>query len=56
MAKMLKTLISEMARLKMETKQPSRPTQEGGYKNSNQLIRPNNIPQILTRERINPED
>jgi hypothetical protein len=43
MAKMLKTLTSEMARLKMETKQPSRPTQEGGYINPNQFRRPNNV-------------
>jgi predicted component of viral defense system (DUF524 family) len=33
MAKMLETLTSEMARLKMETKQLRRPTHEGGYKN-----------------------
>jgi hypothetical protein len=56
MAKMLKTLTSEMARLKMETKQPSRPTQEGGYKNPNQFRRPNNVPQIFPRERRNQED
>jgi hypothetical protein len=30
MVKMLKTLTSEMARMKMEKKQPRRPTQEGG--------------------------
>jgi hypothetical protein len=56
MAKMLKTLTSEMARLKMETKQPSRPTQEGGYINPNQFRRPNNVPQIFPRERRNQED
>ena len=39
MDKMLKTLTSEMARLKME----------GGYRNSNQFRRPNNVPQILPR-------
>jgi hypothetical protein len=27
-----------------ETKQPGRPTQEGGYKNPNQFRRPNNVP------------
>jgi hypothetical protein len=45
-----------MARLKMETKQPSIPTQDGGYKNPNQFRRPNNVPQILLRERRNRED
>jgi hypothetical protein len=35
MAKMLKTLTSEMARMNMETKQPSRSTQEGGYRYPN---------------------
>ena len=33
MAKMLKNLTSQMARLNMEQKQPSRPTQESGYRN-----------------------
>jgi hypothetical protein len=56
MTKMLKTLTSEMARLEMETKQPSRPTREGGYRNPNQFRRPNNVPQILPRERSNQED
>jgi hypothetical protein len=56
MDKMLKTLTSEMERLKMEQKQPSRPTQEGGYRNQNQFRRPNNAPQILPRERKNQED
>jgi hypothetical protein len=45
-----------MARLKMETKKPGRPTQEGGYKNPNQFRRPNNVPQIMQRERRNQED
>jgi hypothetical protein len=53
MTKMLKTLTSEMARLKMEQKQPNRPTQEGSYINPNQFRRPNNVPQILPRERKN---
>jgi hypothetical protein len=35
MAKMLKTLTSEMARLKIEQKQPNRFAQEGGYRNPN---------------------
>jgi hypothetical protein len=56
MAKMLKTLTAEMARLKMEQKQPSRPAQEGGYRNQNQFRRPNNAPQILPRERKNQDD
>jgi hypothetical protein len=56
MDKMLKTLTCEMARLKMEQKHPTRPTQEGGYKNLNQFRRPNNVPQILPRERKNQED
>jgi hypothetical protein len=49
-------LTSEMARLKMEQKQPSRPAQEGGYRNPNQFRRPNNVPQILPRERKNQDD
>ena len=56
MAKMLKNLTSKMARLNMETKQPSRPTQEGGYINPNQFRRPNNVLQIFSRERRNQED
>jgi len=56
MVEMLKTLISEMARLKMETKKPGIPTHEGGYRNSNQFRRPNNVPQIMQRERRNQED
>jgi hypothetical protein len=56
MAKMLKTLTFEMVRLKMEQKQPSRPTQESGYRNPNQFRRPNNVPQILPRERKNQDD
>jgi hypothetical protein len=56
MAKMLKTLTSEMDRLKMEIKKPGRPTQEGGYRNSNQFRRPNNVPQIMQREKRNQED
>jgi hypothetical protein len=55
-AKMLKTLTSEMERLKMEQKQPNRPAQEGGYRNPNQFKRPNNVPQILPRERKNQDD
>jgi hypothetical protein len=51
MTKMLKTLTSEMTRLKMEQKQPNRPAQEGSYRNPNQCRRPNNVPQILLRER-----
>jgi hypothetical protein len=56
MAKMLKDLTSEMERLNMEKKQPSRPAQEGGYRNQNQFRRPNNAPHILPRERKNQED
>jgi hypothetical protein len=44
MDKMLKDLTSNMERLKMEQKQPSRPAQEGGYRNQNQFRRPNNAP------------
>ena len=40
----------------MEQKQPNRPTQEGGYRNPNQFRRPNNVPQILPRERKNQDD
>jgi hypothetical protein len=56
MAKMLKTMTSEMERLKMEQKKPSSPAQEGGYRNQNQYRRPNNAPQILPRERKNQDD
>jgi hypothetical protein len=56
MDKMLKDLTSEMEILKMEQKQPSRPAQEGGYRNQNQFRKPNNAPQILPRERKNQED
>jgi hypothetical protein len=56
MDKMLKTLTSEMARLKMEQRQPNRPAQEGSYRNPNQFRRPNNVPQILPRERKNQDD
>jgi hypothetical protein len=56
MAKMLKTLTFEMARLKMEQKQPSRPTHDGGYINPNQFRRLDNVPQILPTERKNQED
>jgi hypothetical protein len=56
MDKMLKTLTSEMAMLKMKQKNPSRPAQESGYRNPNQFRRPNNAPQILPRERKNQDD
>jgi hypothetical protein len=56
MDKILKSLTSKMVRMKMETKQPRIPTQEGEYKNPNQFRRPNNVPQILSRERRNQED
>jgi hypothetical protein len=55
MAKMLKTLTFEMDRLKMETKKPRRLTHEGGYKNSNQFRKPNNVHQIFPREMRNQE-
>jgi hypothetical protein len=35
MSKMLKTLTSEMEKLKIEKKQPNRPVPEGGYRNPN---------------------
>jgi hypothetical protein len=47
MAKMLKTLTSEMARLKLEAKHPNRPVQEGGNRNPNQFRRPQNAPQVM---------
>jgi uncharacterized small protein (DUF1192 family) len=56
MKKMLKTLTSEIERLNMEEKHPNRPAQEGGYRNPNQFMRPNNVPQILPRERNNQDD
>jgi hypothetical protein len=56
MDKMLKDMKYKMEILKMEQKKPSRPTQEGGYRNQNQFGRPNNAPQILPRERKNQED
>jgi hypothetical protein len=56
MDKMLKTLTSEMERLKIEQKQPNRLVLKGGYKNPNQFKRLNNVPQILSRERKNQND
>jgi hypothetical protein len=56
MDNMLKTLTYDMARLKMKQNHPSRPSQEGGYRNPNQFRRPNNVPQILPREMKNQED
>jgi hypothetical protein len=56
MTKMLKNLTSEIEMLKMEQKQPNRPPREGGYRNPNQFRRPNNVPQILPRERKNQDD
>jgi hypothetical protein len=56
MDKMLKTLTSELARLKLEAKQPNRPVQEGGNMNPNQFRRPHNAPHIMQRERRNHED
>jgi hypothetical protein len=55
MAKMLKTLTFEIARLNMETKQPRIPTHEGGYKNPNHFRMPNNVLQFFPRERRNQE-
>jgi hypothetical protein len=56
MAKMLKTLTSKLARLKLEAKKPNRPVQEGGNRNPNQFKRPNNSPHIMQREKMNHED
>jgi hypothetical protein len=56
MSKMLKTLTSELARLKLEGKKTNRPAQDAGNRNPNQYRRPNNAPQLLQRERRNHED
>jgi hypothetical protein len=56
MAKILKKMTYGLGKLKMETKQPVKPTQEGGYINPNQFRRPNSVPQILPGERRNQED
>jgi hypothetical protein len=56
MDKMLKTLTSELARLKLETKQPNKHVQEGGNRNPNQFRRPQNAPQVMQRERRNQDD
>jgi hypothetical protein len=56
MAKMLKTLTSEMARMKLETKKPNKHIQEGGNRNPNQFKRPQNDPRVMQRERRNQED
>jgi hypothetical protein len=53
---MLKTITSKLARLKLEAKQPNRPTQEGGNKNPNQFRRPQNALHIMQKERRNHED
>jgi len=49
-------LTSELARLKLETKNPNIPIQEGGNKNPNQFIRPHNSPQVMQMERMNQDD
>jgi hypothetical protein len=56
MTRTLKDLTSEIAKLKWETKQPNRPYQDVGNINTNQFRRPNNVPQVMQRERRNVED
>jgi hypothetical protein len=56
MTRTLKSLTSEISKLKWETKQPNRPYQDVGNKNTNQFRRSNNAPQIMQRERRNVED
>jgi hypothetical protein len=56
MSKMLKTLASELARMKLEGKQMKKKlAQDGGNRNPNQYRRPNNAPQVFQRERRNNE-
>jgi hypothetical protein len=52
----LKSLTSEIAKLKWEAKQPNKPYQDVANRNTNQFRRPNNVPQIMQRERRNVED
>jgi hypothetical protein len=56
MTRTLKSLTSEIAKMKWETKQPNRPYQDVGNRNTNQFRRSNNAPQIMQRERRNVED
>jgi hypothetical protein len=56
MAKMLKTLTSKLARLKLEAKPPNRHVRKGANRNPNQFRRPPNAPQTMQRERRNEDD
>jgi len=53
MTKNLKALTSEITKIKWETKNPNRPYQDVGNRNTNQFRRPNNVPQVMQRERRN---
>jgi hypothetical protein len=52
----LKSLTSEITKLKWEAKYPNRPYQDVANINTNQFKRRNNAPQIMQRERRNVED
>jgi hypothetical protein len=56
MTKTLKDLTSKIAKLKWESKQPNRDFQGAGNRNPNQFRRPNDVPQIMQRERRNVDD
>jgi hypothetical protein len=56
MTRTLKSLTSEIAKLKLETKQPNKPSQDVGNRNTSQFRRYNNTPQVMQRARRNVED
>jgi hypothetical protein len=56
MTKTLKDLTYEIAKLKWESKQPNRAFQGAGNGNPNQFRRPNDVPQIMQRQRRNVDD
>jgi hypothetical protein len=56
MTNTLKDLTSKIAKLKWESKQPNIPFQGAGNRNQNQFRRPNDVPQVMQRERRNVND
>jgi hypothetical protein len=56
MTKNLKDLTFEIAKLKWESKQPNITFQRDGNKNPNQFRTPNDVSQIMQRERRNADD
>jgi hypothetical protein len=56
MNRTLKSLTSEIDKMKWETKHPNRPYQDVGNRNTSQFRRTNNAPRLMQRERRNVED